>query len=233
MRIVITCEHAGNKVPAAYKSLFISDYAVLKTHEAYDIGAAEAARILAAGLSAPFFLSSITRLIIDVNRSIGHPSLFSRFSRMLDRQKKNLLLERYYRAFRVPVENLVKSSVEKGELILHVSVHSFTPVLHRRRRNTDIGLLYDPSREKERLFCNLLKRNIYAAEKDFRVRLNYPYQGISDSMVTFLRKQLPPVAYIGVELEINQKILGDSRRWLCLKPILQRAFLEVSKRYDS
>ena len=231
MRIV-TCEHAANKVPAAYRDLFKSKKAILSTHEAYDIGAAELARALAKQLHAPFFLYTNTRLLIDANRSIGHPRLFSRFTKLLDKSQKNRLLERCYKAYRGPIENMIKSAVRRNNKVLHISAHSFTPVLSGKRRSADIGLLYDPSRKEECAFCNTLKKKIRAADKGFRIRCNYPYQGRSDSMVSFTRKQLPAVSYIGIELEINQKILGDLKRWQSLKVILQRVFFETAELYD-
>ncbi len=44
--IIITCEHAGNRVPDALRDSF-TDTTILSTHRAYDIGALQMARILA------------------------------------------------------------------------------------------------------------------------------------------------------------------------------------------
>jgi len=38
-RLVLTCEHGGNRVPAAYRALFEGAEALLATHAGYDIGA--------------------------------------------------------------------------------------------------------------------------------------------------------------------------------------------------
>ncbi len=40
--------------------------------------------------------------------------------------------------------------ISKGEKIIHISVHSFTPVLKNKIRNADIGILYNPKRSIEK-----------------------------------------------------------------------------------
>ena len=87
----------------------------------------------------------------------------------------------------------------------HLSVHSFTPVLEGTVRKLNIGLLYDPSRSREKAWCVEVKRNL--KEHGFRVRLNYPYRGTADGLITSFRKQFPKKRYMGVELEINQRII--------------------------
>jgi len=37
----------------------------------------------------------------------------------------------------------------RGDRVIHVAVHSFTPTLRGVRRNADVGLLYDPARPGE------------------------------------------------------------------------------------
>ena len=94
--------------------------------------------------------------------------------------------------------------------VLHLSMHSFTPILHGKIRDADIGLLYDPTRELECKFCkdlgSLLKR-----ETPFRVRYNYPYRGVADGFTTELRKSFSGKQYLGIEIEINQAIAMDSK----------------------
>ncbi|MBU1043371.1 MAG: N-formylglutamate amidohydrolase [Candidatus Omnitrophica bacterium] len=231
MRIV-SCEHAANKVPAEYKHLFKNNQAILKTHQAYDAGALELARVLAGKLNAPFFQYSNTRLLIDANRSLGHPRLFSGFTKLLDKEQKNLLIESYYKAYRRPVEIIINTAVKKKQQVLHVSVHSFTPVLAGKQRNADIGLLYAPARQAEAGFSNILKKKIQAIDQGFQVRCNYPYQGKSNSLVTFFRNYLPPADYLGIELEINQKILNNPKQWRSLRAILGKVFLETAGLYD-
>ena len=37
------------------------------------------------------------------------------------------------------------------------------------------------------------------------MRRNYPYKGVSDSLVTYLRRLHGDASYAGIEVEINQK----------------------------
>jgi len=98
-------------------------------------------------------------------------------------------------------------------------VHSFTPKLNDQERNNDIGILYDPKKlnEKEfsRLWVNALNN---VSKKTFKTRFNYPYLGKSDGHTTSLRKKIGH-AYIGIELEINQK-LADKKNNSFPKPLL-------------
>ena len=44
------------------------------------------------------------------------------------------------------------------------------------------------------------------------MRHNYPYSGISDGLTTSLRKRHTQARYLGVEIEINQALVG-AERW--------------------
>lgn len=48
------------------------------------------------------------------------------------------------------VQGVLSELWKVNTLIIHIGVHSFTPILNNQKRNTDIGILYDPSRKKER-----------------------------------------------------------------------------------
>jgi hypothetical protein len=53
------------------------------------------------------------------------------------------------------------------------------------------------------------------------VRRNYPYAGRADGVTSHLRLRFPPGVYVGIELEVNQKIvLGAGRRWTRLRRVL-------------
>jgi len=67
---LVICDHASNAIPSGYGTLGLEREA-LQRHIAYDIGAAEAARALAALIGAPAMLSTYSRLVIDPNRGLG------------------------------------------------------------------------------------------------------------------------------------------------------------------
>src|SRR5271169_3834793 len=76
---LIVCDHASNDIPADYGTLGLPREA-LERHIAYDIGAADVTRALAAELGAPAVLSTFSRLLIDPNRGLDDPTLVMRFS---------------------------------------------------------------------------------------------------------------------------------------------------------
>jgi predicted N-formylglutamate amidohydrolase len=199
---IFSCEHAGNKVPENFKSLFSGREEVLSTHRAFDPGALAIALKAAELFQIPLFEGKITRLLVDLNRSPGHKDLFSEFSRDLDNSSKKSLLTDYYYPYREKIEEKIQMETEKGNRVFHLSFHSFVPVLNGETRNADAGLLYDPGRKTEKEIALYWKELL---KKKYRVRFNYPYLGKSDGLVTHFRKIFPGEQYIGMELEINQK----------------------------
>jgi predicted N-formylglutamate amidohydrolase len=201
--LLITCEHGGHRVPVAYASCFRSGQRVLRSHRGYDAGALELARRMARQLGAPLFASTITRLLVELNRSIGHPQLFSEFSRHLDEARREQLLRRYYQPHRRRIRDWLARTTRRN-VVVHVAVHSFTPTLHGQRRRADVGLLYDPRRAAESCFCRDWQLRLRRQGQDLVVRRNYPYQGRADGLTTWLRRQFPERSYLGLELEVNQ-----------------------------
>lgn len=203
-RLLITCEHGGNRVPKAYTQLFRDARAVLASHRGYDPGALSVARLLSKRLEAPLIFSTVTRLLVELNRNVGHPALFSEFTHDLTKPAKQALLEKYYRPYRRQIEQFIADAIAEGVAVLHVSVHTFTPVLDGQTRTADIGLLYDPARRSEQQFCQGWRDNLLQRLPELRIRRNYPYLGTGDGLTTYLRRRFPDNRYTGVELEINQ-----------------------------
>jgi predicted N-formylglutamate amidohydrolase len=177
---------------------------VLRSHRAYDIGAREVAEWLGQRLGAEPELGEVSRLVVDLNRSTHHRSLFSDFTRGLAIEERQRSIERVYRPYRKRVKERVERALAR-EQVLHVAVHSFTPVLAGARRRADVGLLYDPARELERRLCRAWQQGIKSADGSVVVRMNYPYRGTADGLITSLRRELDSERYAGVELEINQR----------------------------
>jgi predicted N-formylglutamate amidohydrolase len=227
--LVLSCEHAGNRVPPGFQALFAGQEAVLATHRGYDLGILPLARRLSADFGVPLHACEITRLLVDTNRSRHSPTLFSEFSRRLPEADRLELLDRYYQPYRQAVTATVERSLVRGDRVLHLSLHSFTPVFQGRPRHVDVGLLYDPAQPGERSFC----RSWRAALKDlapcWRVRCNHPYRGVSDSLATTLRRHhADPERYLGIELEINQgHPLAAGAEWETLQHDLLRTLRET------
>lgn len=221
--VVVSCEHAGNEVPERYAPSFASAAAraALESHRGWDPGSLEIGERLAAELDAPLVVQRVSRLVVECNRSLDHPSLFSEFTRGLSERERAELLERYWRAHRDAVRKLVDGA-PPGPTVVHVGVHTFTPVWKGRSRSTDVGLLYDPSRGLEagvaRRWRRELVRRLGRDERPgvdegaraLRVHLNRPYRGWTDGLTTTLRGEMPEARYLGIELEVSQRLVPAS-----------------------
>ena len=85
---VVSCEHGGNVIPPAYRKLFVGQARVLDSHRGHDPGAMQLARDLARACEAPVVGATITRLLIELNRSPHNPRLYSEFTPRLPRQAR-------------------------------------------------------------------------------------------------------------------------------------------------
>ncbi|MDT5318937.1 MAG: hypothetical protein QOD88_1459 [Mycobacterium sp.] len=215
---VITCEHGGNRIPAPYRRLFRGQRALLDSHRGYDPGSLVMAKALASTFGAPLVASTVSRLLIDLNRSIGHPQLFSAVTRAAPAQTRAQIVEQHYRPYRTRVERLVGQAVARGHRVIHLSSHSFTAELDGKVRSADVGLLYHPRRHVEAEVCARWKESLVALASDLRVRRNYPYAGKGDGLTSQLRLRFAPSDYVGIELEVNQGIVfAAGRRWTALR----------------
>jgi len=208
--LLVTCEHAVNQVPPPWRTLFKGCPEILTSHRAYDAGALGLARALADACSAPCLVARISRLLIDHNRSPHNRALWSEFSRGLPGAQKSLLRNDYYEAFREEAARWIAVRHTLGQPVLHLSVHTFTPVLDGRVRDVDIGVLYDPRRPAEKGFGRAWRNRLAEALPELRIRLNQPYPGRSDSHLTTYRRQYADAAYRGIELEVNQALLAGN-----------------------
>lgn len=207
MKLVLTCEHAGNLIPKNFQPLFTGAKEDLNSHRGYDPGAHDLFTFLRK-LADYNKENPISRLLVEINRSLGHSQLFSEFTRQLSASEKENILETYYHPYRREVEQNIQDYLSKGEQVLHLSIHSFTPILNGEMRNADIGLLYDPGRKEEKLFCQTFKSRLLQESSDMKIRFNYPYLGKADGFTTYLRRKFQK-NYLGLEIEVNQKFVNN------------------------
>jgi len=212
VRLLLTCEHGGNRIPPAYRHLFRGADAALASHRGWDPGALPLARAMGRRLGLPIFAVTWSRLLVESNRSPTNRRIWSAWTTSLPKRDKTRILERYWWPHRRRVEAGVRAAVEDGARVLHVAVHSFTPVLAGETRSADVGLLYDSARPAERSACTRWAALLRERDSGLRVRRNYPYRGVADGLPTWLRRRFPAKAYLGVELEANQAYLAGPRR---------------------
>jgi predicted N-formylglutamate amidohydrolase len=219
-RIILSCEHGGHHIPAAYRPLFAGREEFLATHRGYDIGILPFARYLARELGVPLHAAEVSRLLVDLNRSRRSPTLFSEVTRQLPADEREAILHHYYDPYRKAVTQAVAEGPCNGPF-LHLSIHSFTPELHGVVRRADIGLLYAPTRPAEAEFCRRWQAAINRLDPALRVRRNYPYRGVSDCLVTTLRRHFDVERYLGLEIEVNQKLpAGEKGLWRHVQQVL-------------
>ena len=207
-QLVLTCEHASRFVPERYQELFEQHEELLASHRGWDPGALELAEVIARELDAPLIAGGITRLLVDLNRSLHDEGLHSDLAWRLPASAREDLLRRFYRPHRAAVLELIESRLGRDGAVVHVGVHSFTPIWESAPREVELGLLFDPGRPRELELCTLWKDELEAALPGCVVRHNEPYLGTSDGLTTSLRGRLPEERYLGIELELSQKWLG-------------------------
>ncbi len=206
--LLLTCEHGGNRVPRAYAPLFRGAGEALASHRGFDEGALPLARLLSRRLASPLLAVTCSRLLVDANRSPTNPRIWSSFTKPLPRQERARILARWWRPHRQRVEEAVAAAVRRGRRVVHVAVHSFVPELDGEVRNADVTFLYDSARRREMQFCRRWGALLSGIDPALRVRYNYPYRGVDDGLTTWLRRRHAQTRYLGVELEINQALVG-------------------------
>lgn len=230
--LLITCEHGGNEIPSQYSALFSSSRArrLLASHRGYDPGALSAATELAEALDAPLLSATVSRLVVDLNRSPHHPRVFSEFTSGLTKAEKDQLFRELYHPYRLQVARAVTEQLQQGGAVLHISVHSFTPSFEGAQRRIDVAWLYDPARDAEKMFAAHWSRSLAQVAPKLRLRRNAPYKGVSDGLTTALRRQFPSQSYAGVELELSQ---GHSRNPKRLAALMEPLTASLKQAWQS
>ena len=230
--VLITCEHGGNQIPSAYRHFFRGRRGLLNSHRGYDAGALVMAQELAAAVGAPLVSATVSRLLVDLNRSVGHARFHIDTVRAAGDEVCEAIVKRYYDPYRAKVERHVARAVASRRRVIHISAHSFTPQLDGEVRSADVAFLYDPARPGEVALCERWKTALQVLAPHLNVRRNYPYAGKGDGLTRSLRRRYSPRRYVGIELEINQKhVAGPPRRWrpmrLAIVESLRRALAET------
>jgi predicted N-formylglutamate amidohydrolase len=225
--VLFTCEHGGNRVPREFRATLAGTARLRASHRGWDRGALAVARRLASALQAPLIAATTTRLLVDLNRSPHNPAVFSDATRRLSREERQRLLHRYHH----PHWDRVRGAISlPNRLTLHVAVHSFTPVFQGRKRAFALGLLYDPARPRERAFAGAWQTRLREHLPRAVVRRNAPYRGDSDGLTTRLRRDFSGDRYLGIELEVNQRLLATPAGLRELVPVLACTLEQTASR---
>lgn len=207
-QILLTCEHAGRRLPPPMRA-GVEERRVLSSHRGWDIGAWELTRELARQLRAAAIGGRWSRLVVDVNRRVDDPTLIVRrvdgmelsWNADLDLAEVERRIFAYHAPYHEEVDRRILRHTVRGIRPLLLAVHSFTPVLRGRRREFDVGVLY----ERHPGLAHALGRRL--REAGLTVRYNRPYSGMAGMMYAADRHGthhgLPCL-----ELEVNQGLFG-------------------------
>lgn len=170
---LVTCEHASERLPDGWRWPD-GDARLRGTHWAYDLGAEELARALAAELGTVAVLARFSRLLADPNRPEDSPDLFRReadgeavgLNRNIDADERNRRLIPW-RAYHEAVDAEIRAT--SAPIVF--SMHTFTPVYEGTLRAVEVGVLFD---EEEDLATTL---RVALTSAGFNVAMNEPYSG--------------------------------------------------------
>jgi predicted N-formylglutamate amidohydrolase len=211
--LVIVCDHAGRALPKALGTLGVSD-ADLRSHIAWDIGAAQVARRLGQLLDAPVFLQRYSRLVIDCNRPLtaadSMPAMSGGVAIPGNRELQASATEQRVRAIFEPYHAAISTELEQRPGYALIAIHSFTPELFGVRRPFHAGVLYA---QDARFAAPLLAA--LREDTTFVVGDNQPYAASAATdyaVIEYGERRGAPY----VELEVRQDLVADEagqQRW--------------------
>ena len=177
--LILLCDHAGNAIPPAYGSLGLPSEQLAR-HIAYDIGAAEVTRRLAAALGVPAVMTRYSRLLIDPNRGADDPTLIMRLSdsavipgnKRVDDAERERRRRLYYEPYHRAIDGVIDQCLACGIPPRLLSIHSFTESWKETPRPWHVGVLWD----RDLRLAKPLLDGFYA-QGDLIVGDNEPYSG--------------------------------------------------------
>jgi len=181
--LLLVCDHAGNRIPRRLGTLGVSEDD-RRRHIAWDVGAAELARNMAARLDATLVLQTYSRLVIDCNRDPGVPSAMPIRSEVTDipgnrdlsPSDRQARMDEIFQPYHDRIGAIMDAREAAGRPTVLVAVHSFTPYYEGwGARPWHVGVLYNRDNRLPNLMLDLLR-----AEPGLTVGDNEPY-AVSDA----------------------------------------------------
>lgn len=222
--VLLVCDHASNAVPEGVDLGIAPD--LLDRHIAIDIGAAALTRALAGRIGAPAILATVSRLVIDCNREVDHPTLVPPAS---DGHAipGNAGADRFDRIarFHAPYHRAIAAAVRARRPRLILGIHSFTPRLESAdaaaERPWQIGLL--SNRDRRAVGPALA----FLAGQGLIVGDNQPYSGRVLNATLNRHGEGQGIASAGIE--IRNDLLGDDTAIALWCEILAQMIAAVRK----
>ena len=148
-RVVLACDHASNAIPRVLDGLGLPP-GELERQIAWDEGACEVARRLAARLDARCVMAGYSRLVIDCNRAPDNETSIPAISDgtvvpgnaglgAQDRARRRAaVFEPYHRT----LAGALDAVCARGQMPVLIAVHSFTPVMDGLARPWHVAVLW-------------------------------------------------------------------------------------------
>lgn len=148
-KLLLLCEHGGLAVPRQLAGLGLGPEHYTK-HYAYDIGVRRMTLTLARLLDAPAVVANYSRLVVDLNRSVDHPTAFPVSGEgvpvpgnvSMSAADRALRIAEIYEPFHAAIKQLIDARIAVGILPCLLAIHSFTPVFFAERRPWEFGVLW-------------------------------------------------------------------------------------------
>ncbi len=148
--VLFVCDHASARFPRALGTLGIGGADAVR-HIAWDIGAMELARALAARFRARAVIANYSRLVVDLNRAPSDPTFIPAISdgtvipgnRNLSPEQVAQRVDALFRPYHDAVDGAMTALKRQGVPPALVAVHSFTPVFKGVERPWHVGVLWD------------------------------------------------------------------------------------------
>ncbi len=164
--VLFLCDHASKRIPPEYGTLGL-DEAMLWRHIAWDIGAADVTRRLAAMFGAPALFGGYSRLLADLNRFMDDPSVMPVISdgveipanKGIDAAERERRRRAYYAPYHDAVDARLSAMEETGVVPAVFSIHSFTPIMNGFERPWHVGILWGEDGRLARPMLEALGRN--------------------------------------------------------------------------
>ena len=206
-QLVLTCEHASNRVPAPLATT-PEDQPALQDHWGYDIGAAAVVQELVRLKDCCAVLARFSRLVVDANRPTDHGELIRRrceghalsFNDGIDDEEVQRRIDTYHAPYHRAIDLLCADRLAAAEDVVLFSIHSFTPQLGDDVRGMELGVLFDDHDAVAGRFAGHLDDN------GFKVALNEPYSGRT-GLIFAAQRHGRAHGCIYLELEIRQDLV--------------------------
>lgn len=207
--IVLLVDHASNAIPDEFDGLGLSGEE-LRAHIAWDIGAAELARELAARLQAVAVLARFSRLVIDPNRELDDPSLIVDFSdhipvsgnQNMSEAERQHRIDAYYAPYHDACTRTVDAARSRGGRPLVIGLHSFTPTMATGEpRPWQVAVMWDADPG----LAHAIARPLEA--EGLTVGFNEPYSG--HGLFHSVRYHGGEARLPHAQIEVRQDLLAD------------------------